>query len=84
MGKIIKQHFEKKYSVTRETERIYDGERLVAINTQIHIRMGSENPSAPPPDGNSVKSKLPVIADIIISLLGALCFYVAKKVKKGE
>ena len=82
MGKIIQQHFEKRYTVTRETERVYEGDSLVAINTQIQLRINSENQSDPTPEGISVKSTLPAVADIIISLLGALCFFIAKKVKK--
>ena len=82
MPRIIKQHLERKYTVTRETERVYEGENLVAINSQIQLRIKSENQSDPTPNGTSVTSSLPAIADIIISLLGALCFYVAKKVKK--
>lgn len=82
MRRIIKQHFQKKYSVSRETEQIYEGERLVGINTQIQLRINSENQSDPLPEGSKAKSMLPALADVIISLLGALCFYIAKKLKK--
>ena len=82
MPRIIKQHLERGYTVTRETERVYEGDSLVAINTQIQLKINSGNQADPNQDSISVKSRLPAIADIIISLLGALCFYIAKRVKK--
>ena len=82
MRRTIKQHFNKKYSVTRETERVYEGDDLVAINSQIQLRINSENQLDPTPEGKEIKSSLPKAADIIISLLSALCFFIAKKLKK--
>lgn len=81
MREIKKRLFEK-YSVSREISKVYEGERLVGINSTVVIRMQKEDPEGESRTVPADSSDVPTPARLILSLLSALCFHILNKVNK--
>jgi hypothetical protein len=82
MREKIKKCLGENYSVSREITKVYDGELLVAIHSSVELRLRSDDPDG---EGRTVHTDgkdMPVIAKLILSLLGALCFHILNKVNK--
>lgn len=81
MREIKKRLFEK-YSVSREISKVYEGEKLVGLNSTVVIRMQKEDPEGESRTVPADSSDVPTLARLILSLLSALCFHILNKMNK--
>lgn len=82
MREKIKNCLSEKYSVSREITKVYEGDRLVAINSTLELRIRRQGSESDPQSLTTETADMPSLVKLILSLLGGLIFHILNKVNK--
>ena len=82
MREKIKNCLSEKYSVSREITKVYEGDRLVAINSTLELRIRRQGSESDPQSLTTATADMPSLVKLILSLLGGLIFHILNKVNK--
>ena len=82
MREKIKNCLSEKYSVSREITKVYEGDRLVAINSTLELRIRRQGNESDPQCLTTETADMPSLVKLILSLLGGLIFHILNKVNK--